>query len=226
MTHDNNQYAANEQAPCENVPEKQPSKASMPHWLEVFVLVAGELVFALVALPFYHFFVLPRYPQGALPGFVPPLAEGVNPAMAFLAAGAVCAVGIGLVLLLVKSFGPDHFKIPELDELLKKTNYAELALIYVAAGIGEEMLFRVVIQDLWGLLPATLLFTVFHAAYWKKPVMLADVFVVGLLLGLLYGYTQSFWLCAAVHAVYNYAVTILYKVNIIPFGGESIKLGM
>ena len=196
----------------------QPDNApkDMPHWQEMLILVVGELAFAALAIPLYIIFVLPRYSQGALPGFVPPIAEGINPVLAFVAALATCAAGVGLVLVLVRIFGPEHFTIKELDELIDRASYTDFALIYIAAGIGEEMLFRVVLQDLFGLLPAAFFFTIFHAAYWKKPVMLFDVFVLALLLGALYAYTQSFWLCAAVHAIYNFIVSVMYKKGVIP----------
>ena len=181
----------------------------------MLIMIGGELAFFVLALPFYIIFVLPRFPEGVLPGFVPPLAEGVNPILAVLAAIATCAAGVGLVLLLLKIFGPKHFRFPEIEELIDTTSNSELALLYAAAGIGEEMAFRVVLQTLFGILPAAVLFTAIHVAYWKKPVVMLDVFVLALILGALFAYTQSFWICAAAHAVYNYIVTIIYKKRLV-----------
>ena len=181
----------------------------------MLILLGGELIFFVVALPFYILFVLPRFPQNTLYAFVPPIAESAHPVLAILAGLATCAAGVGLVLLLLKVFGFEHFRFPEIEELIDTTSNSELALLYLAAGIGEEMLFRVVLQTLFGILPAAILFAATHIAYWKKPIVMLDVFVLALMLGALFAYTQSFWLCAAVHAVYNYTVTILYKKRIV-----------
>ena len=187
----------------------------LPHWQEMLILLGGELIFFVVALPFYILFVLPRFPQNTLYAFVPPIAESAHPVLAILAGLATCAAGVGLVLLLLKVFGFEHFRFPEIEELIDTTSNSELALLYLAAGIGEEMLFRVVLQTLFGILPAAILFAATHIAYWKKPMVMLDVFVLALMLGALFAYTQSFWICAAVHAVYNFTVTILYKKRIV-----------
>jgi hypothetical protein len=87
--------------------------------------------------------------------------------------------------------------------------------IYLAAGIGEEALFRAALLEPCGLIVSSLLFTALHIAYWKKPLMLVYVFATGLLFGVLYAFTESLLLCALVHAAFNTLLTLLLKHRVI-----------
>lgn len=92
-------------------------------------------------------------------------------------------------------------------------------LIWVAAllaAIGEEPLFRGVIQHYWGLIPAALIFTVLHAPPIPKLLPLS-VFYLGFsfLLGLLFIYTdENILLLIAVHFIYDWVVLyLLQRIN-------------
>ena len=52
-------------------------------------------------------------------------------------------------------------------------------------------------------------------AYWKKPLLLVDVFLLALLLVALWLYTESLLLCAIAHAAYNLIVSISLKEGVI-----------
>lgn len=190
--------------------DEQPKR--VPTW----AMVAGELAFAVIAVPLYIWLVLPLYPEGALPGISPLIGADADPALSALASLGVFAVGVAAIFVLPWVFGAERFLVDEIDQLLRDYNTLELAMIYAAAGIGEELLFRVVCVDAFGLVISSAVFTAVHAAYWKKPFMLADVFLLGLLLGALYLYTHSLLLCALVHAVYNLALSILMREGIVP----------
>ena len=66
----------------------------------------------------------------------------------------------------------------------------DLAAIAVAAGVGEELLFRGTLQPAWGLVASSLVFTVVH--FWvpiggtARAVYVTTVLAVSLLLGLLF----------------------------------------
>lgn len=184
---------------------------TVPHWLEVLLWTAGELVFALVAWPLYAFLVLPKYGAGALPGFSPLVTDGVNPVFAAVLAVLVVAAGMGLASLFLEVFGRKRMVTREIAELADGFSMLDLVPVYAAAGFAEEFLFRVVCVDLLGVIVATILFTAAHFSYWKEPILLVDVFVVGLLLGGLYAFTQSLLLCAIAHFAYNMAITRLLR---------------
>ena len=187
-----------------------------PHFVDVLILIAGELVFALVGFPIYIFLVLPGQPDGVLPGLAPPISPDANLMLSLLAVAGVVVACIGLVALLSRMFGAEPFKVDAVDELLNNFTTPDLVVIYIAAGFAEEFLFRVTLMSLCGLVISALLFTAAHAAYWRKPLMLVYVFVAGLAMGLLFSYTGSLLLCAVAHTAYNLAISLLMKAGKLP----------
>lgn len=182
-----------------------------PRWVQVLVLTIGELLIGVVGIPLYVRFVMPAHPTEPLPGIIPVLAADVHPAAA-IALGVVLACGIAaLFYLLYRRFGDTHFSSPEANELVASFSIPEMVPIYVAAGIAEEFLFRGVLVDLVGVVIAALLFAALHIPYWKKPMVLAFAFGLGLVLGFYYVYTRSLLLCAILHAAYNLGVSIYLK---------------
>ena len=78
----------------------------------------------------------------------------------------------------------------------------------LSAGISEELLFRGAIQPRLGLLLATLLFTIGHLQYGLTLATL-QVFVIGLVFGLMRKRTGSVVVCMISHATYNMVGTLL-----------------
>jgi membrane protease YdiL (CAAX protease family) len=77
----------------------------------------------------------------------------------------------------------------------------------LSAGIGEELLFRGALQPRFGLVLTSLLFAIGHAHYGLSPAMV-EVFVVGLVLGLLRRRTNT-TTCFVVHAGYDFLDLLL-----------------
>ena len=77
----------------------------------------------------------------------------------------------------------------------------------LSAGIGEELLFRGTLQPRFGLVLTSLLFAIGHAHYGLSPAMI-EVFVVGLVLGLLRRRTNT-TTCLVVHAGYDFLDLLL-----------------
>ena len=190
-----------------------------PHWMQVLIMSVSELAFLVLGIPLYMFLVLPNHPAGALPGLVPVIAEGVNPALAVLAAIGTILAGLATVLLLIRFFGRERLLVDEMRVLVRDFTVVDFIPIYIAAGIGEEFLFRVALVEPLGIVISSLLFTAVHIAYWRKPLILIYVFVFGMVCGALYLYTGSFLLCAAAHAVYNFVLSCLMKFDIIKLEG-------
>ena len=77
----------------------------------------------------------------------------------------------------------------------------------------EELLFRGALQNSIGFLLTAVLFTAVHVSYYKKPLLLAEVFVLGLFIGFLFEMTQSLWICTIVHTFYNWMLMWLIKTD-------------
>ena len=85
----------------------------------------------------------------------------------------------------------------------------------------EEVLFRGALQCSVGLLPTAVIFTLVHVSYYKKPLMLVEVFVLGLFFGLLFEMTQSLWITTVCHAFYNWILMWLIKTNRVQYQSEN-----
>ncbi len=193
----------------------QPDNGAMdttPRWIEIAVHTIGELAIALIALPLYVFLVLPKHGEGGLPGFSPVIADGLDPLLAVFAAACTLAASVVLTLALIRLFEHERTIPDRVGKLADKSSLLELIPMHAAAGFAEEFLFRVVCIDLCGLLVASLLFTAAHYERWKRPLLLAEIFVVALLLGFLYLFTRSLLLCALVHFAYNQVATYLENI--------------
>jgi membrane protease YdiL (CAAX protease family) len=105
----------------------------------------------------------------------------------------------------------------EVVPLFRDVSVPGLLAISLAAGVGEELLFRGFLQatltDLWsgpvgilaGLLIASLVFGLCHALCWGYAVVAT---AMGLLLGLLFLATGSLWAPMTTHAVYDFCALV------------------
>jgi len=118
-----------------------------------------------------------------------------------------------------KAFCQDEF-IP----LLAGSSWADMALIAISAGVGEEMLFRGVLQSSlgtwfgsgWGLSVASVLFGLLH------PISLPYVFLmvlVGFYFGGTYLLTGNLLTVMVTHAVYDFAL-MTYLLKFTTYQGE------
>lgn len=115
--------------------------------------------------------------------------------------------------------------VPSMDYLYDE-NIRTLADIYSLSFMAgyfllnafmEEVLFRGALQCSIGLLPTAFLFTLVHISYYKKPLMLAEVFVLGLFFGCLFELTASLWITTIAHAFYNWILMWLIKTERIQY---------
>ena len=81
----------------------------------------------------------------------------------------------------------------------------------------EELIFRGTLQLIIGVIPAALAFTAIHVSYYKKPVLLIDVFIQGLILGALYYLTGSVWITTIAHTLVNTIQMWMIKKGIIEY---------
>ena len=92
-------------------------------------------------------------------------------------------------------------KLRRFKPLFIELNQAELFYISVLAGFAEELLFRGLLQPLWGIVVASLIFGVLHAATFGY-FLLATA--MGFYLGGLLQYTGNLLVPIAVHALYDF----------------------
>lgn len=105
----------------------------------------------------------------------------------------------------------------EVVPLFRGVSVPGLVAISLAAGVGEELLFRGFLQaaltDHWsgpigilvGLLVASLVFGLCHALCWGYAVVAT---LIGLYLGVLFLATDSLWAPLTTHAVYDFCALV------------------
>jgi membrane protease YdiL (CAAX protease family) len=106
--------------------------------------------------------------------------------------------------------------------MLGPSTIPQLIILSLAAGVGEELLFRGLIQNaflsvytpstLFGALPAILCSSL--AFGFAHPISKSYVLVttlIGLLFGLVYWYYQDLLACVLAHALYDAALLLMWK---------------
>lgn len=129
-------------------------------------------------------------------------------------------LGLGLLLLsaLMITIGARYFawcrrmkRLMDHDiaPLFAGLSVSAVLVLAVLSGVGEELLFRGVLQAEIGLVGAGIVFGLAHI--WRKDAIIYGVYaaVVGMLLGAAYLLTRSLWTPVMAHVVNNFAA-ILY----------------
>ena len=172
------------------------------------VLVVGFVVEALLAGIFFVW--------AAASGFTMP----VMPSSSDLVLG--CGFAILLCAFNYLTFGllGVHFQVLRrcikfIDEIIKpladSLGPISALFISVCAGVGEELFFRGMLQNIFGIVIASVLFAVLHfGPAVREHLFLTAVYaVIGLYFGLLYSWSGSLWLPIVVHTVYDY-IALMY----------------
>ena len=171
-----------------------------------FVLIS---VFLAVAFLLYYFLVV--RPNHAWIGLWPAAKSAAS--WLWLIPGLIVPLLIAFIF----------FKLVSIEYLYDESILADIYSLPFMAGyffvnaFMEELLFRGALQCSIGLLPAAILFTLVHVSYYKKPLMLVEVFVLGLFIGWLFMTTQSLWLTTIAHAFYNWMLMWLIKTERIQY---------
>lgn len=117
------------------------------------------------------------------------------------ALGVLCSLGILFVFLKVVPMR--QLYDPNVRALADSFSQRFLTVYYIPNAFYEELIFRGALQPVIGLIPAALLFTAVHVSYYKKPVLLLEVFLQGIVLGLMFDLTGSVWITTLAHTAVN-----------------------
>jgi uncharacterized protein len=98
----------------------------------------------------------------------------------------------------------------EVVPLLDKSSWSEIGLISLSAGVGEEMLFRGVLQTsigawlgvTWGLVLASVLFGLFHPI---SPTYMIIATILSIYLGAVFIAEENLLTVMVIHALYDFA---------------------
>lgn len=136
-----------------------------------------------------------------------------RPSLRWWLGGVAVALGASLALDAVWGvLAPEQMADVErlsnaLIEPILAYGWAGAITIGVAAGIGEELLFRGAAQPRFGLIFTSLLFAVLHSQYSISPALLL-IFVLALVLGVARRRAGT-WTSIAIHATYNFTIAAM-----------------
>jgi membrane protease YdiL (CAAX protease family) len=143
--------------------------------------------------------------------------------------GLVAAILLFAVLAGVVSLFP--WMLDEVGGLVREVmrqarpTMGDCALISVAAGVGEELLFRAVLVPLLGPWGSALLFGIAHglnASGWKGRLLyLSGAFAVGLLLAWLF-LAIGLWAAVVCHAAYDFIALEALRREVFPWRAKSL----
>ena len=178
---------------------------------DILVLTLPVAALIIVAGLIYWLLIYRR--EHRLIGLLPSEIDALD----FLWCALAVACSLGMVLLFLK-LAPREMIVEENVRTLAKTYSVRFLFFYfIPNAFYEELIFRGALQPVIGLIPAALLFTAVHISYYKKPLLLVDVFIQGIILGLLFHLTGSVWITTIAHTAVNTLQMWMIKKEIIKY---------
>ncbi|MGD7007958.1 CPBP family intramembrane glutamic endopeptidase [Metabacillus sp. 84] len=104
------------------------------------------------------------------------------------------------------------------EKLFRSCSIPHIALMAAIIAFTEEWLFRGVLQNEFGLLAASLTFSILHLRYLTKPLLFAMVTAVSLLIGLLYEMTDNLFAVMTAHFLIDFIFGIQIRVKYVNRG--------
>ena len=141
----------------------------------------------------------------------------------------VALIGIFVQFVAWKVFPIDAFDDGGVNRLLLELPAQALLPMFLIGAFSEEVLVRGVVQTgigaylgtFYGIFITSILFTLMHLRYLKKPVLMSGVFMISLILCSLYGFTGTLWATVYAHFLYNFGAAILAKKYYLPLLAED-----
>lgn len=97
------------------------------------------------------------------------------------------------------------------EKLFKNSSVFDIIQIAFLVAICEELLFRGLIQTVFGLVFASLIFAFVHFRYLKKPVLLISVVSISFYIGILYEITGNLLVTISVHFIVDLVLGLLIR---------------
>lgn len=147
------------------------------------------------------------------------LPEWTGMGWAVLLAAAVILASIAMERYLPETWQDDG-RINE--RIFGSMSTAGIFLACLAIGMGEEWLFRGVIQPFAGNLWTSVIFTLVHTRYLRKPLLIASLFTTSWLLGLLFDLEQSLWAPIVAHSGIDLVLALYVRYRMKRGKGEEM----
>lgn len=97
------------------------------------------------------------------------------------------------------------------NRIFKKRKVSEIFIIALIVAISEEVLFRGVIQSIFGYVFASIFFALVHYRYLKKPVLLISVLLVSFYIGYLFKITGNLLVTITAHFIVDFLLGLFIR---------------
>ncbi|GGK06498.1 CAAX amino protease [Lentibacillus kapialis] len=97
------------------------------------------------------------------------------------------------------------------DRIFKNRSLKGIVGIALMVAITEELLFRGVIQTMFGYLAASILFALVHIRYLKKPVLLISVLFVSFYIGYMFFLTKNLLVTIIAHFTVDFVLGVIIR---------------
>ncbi|WP_079479921.1 CPBP family intramembrane glutamic endopeptidase [Halobacillus salinus] len=104
------------------------------------------------------------------------------------------------------------------EKVFENRSFSGVLFLTLLVAISEEMLFRGVLHNELGYIPASILFAVIHIRYLSKPVLLLSVLFVSFLIGYMFEVTGSLTATITAHFIVDFVLGLWIKLG--KWGGK------
>ncbi|MCM3720312.1 CPBP family intramembrane glutamic endopeptidase [Fictibacillus phosphorivorans] len=120
--------------------------------------------------------------------------------------GGITGLLFPFLSIILKKRIPDHYLDDGgiNDKIFSSLSYPHIFILTLIIAFAEEWLFRGVLQSLLGLMITSLMFSLLHVRYIKKPLLLGIVTLLSFWLGLIYEWTESIWIPFLAHFLIDF----------------------
>ncbi|TGB04496.1 CPBP family intramembrane glutamic endopeptidase [Halobacillus salinus] len=109
------------------------------------------------------------------------------------------------------------------EKVFENRSFSGVLFLTLLVAISEEMLFRGVLHNELGYIPASILFAVIHIRYLSKPVLLLSVLFVSFLIGYMFEVTGSLTATITAHFIVDFVLGLWIKLG--KWGGKNGRDG-
>lgn len=127
--------------------------------------------------------------------------------------GVIPAGIVIFIDLIIDKYIPNHY----LDDgginnkLFKNQSVLSIFMIALIVAIAEELLFRGVLQTVFGYVFASSLFAIIHIRYLKKPILLISIIGLSFYIGYLFEMTQNLLVTMTAHFLIDFILGLIIK---------------
>lgn len=129
--------------------------------------------------------------------------------------GILLALVLVVVEIIMSKIIPKrHFDDGGINKkLFKGQSVISIFLIALVVAISEELLFRGVLQTVFGYIFASSLFVIAHTRYLKKPILLVMIIITSFLIGYIFELTNNLLVTITFHFVVDFVLGLYVKFS-------------